>query len=192
MDDQRSTTEVIHSLGYDCKRSHESLLAAIDRKQATPNADTHADYEFHARQLVRAFFAYFEAVTFSVKAWSANHCLDHNIQITPQERYFAVDTEYELNDRGEVVEAVAKISLSRNIRYALALNRRANRVTGPFDPNVPWWSHLRKAIRLRDRLTHPKMPGDLDVSGEDLIDVMKAREGFEAELLSHGQSRTAA
>lgn len=185
MDDERTTQEVILLLGDDCHRCKAELIASIDAGNRQHDGYVEADYEFHARQLIRAVFAYIEATTFSVKASSAWRCMEENIDITPQERYFATDTEYELNDRGELVEAIAKISLAQNIRFALALNRKAHRVSEPFDPSVEWWSCLKEAIRVRDRLTHPKWPGDLDVSGDEIIKVLKAKQGFEEELLCH-------
>lgn len=183
MNDERTTSEVIRVLGEDCYRCHAELVAALDSGDVSEDGSVDADYEYNARQLIRAIFAYIEAVTFSVKAWSAGRCMETGIEITPQERYFATDTAYELNDCGEVVEAMAKISLARNIRFALAIHRKARRVEQPFDASVEWWSCLKQAIRLRDRLTHPKMPGDLDVSGEDIVNALKAKEGFEREIL---------
>ncbi len=183
MDDERTTRELMELLGQDCDRCHAELVASIDAGEVDADGNVDADHDFHARQLVRAVFAYIEATTFSVKAWSAWRCMEEDIEITPQERYFATDTEHELNDRGEIVEAVAKISLSRNIRFALALNRKAHKVPEPFDASVEWWSCMKEAIRIRDRLTHPKLPGDLDVSGDDIVKVLKAKNGFEAEVL---------
>lgn len=191
MDEERTTREVIELLGQDCDRCHAELLAAIDSGEVDAEGNVDADYEFHARQLIRAIFAYIEAVTFSVKAWSAWRCMGAGIDITPEERYFATDTEYELNDRGEVVESTAKISLARNIRFALSLNRRAHGVMEPFDASVEWWSCLRKAMRVRDRLTHPKLPGDLDVSGDEIVEVLKAKAGFESEVLRDAVSKEA-
>ncbi|MDR7298603.1 hypothetical protein J2X16_003966 [Pelomonas aquatica] len=183
-DDERTTREVIEILGEDCSRCHAELIAAIEDGEVCEGG-IEADYEYHARQLVRAIFAYVEAVTFSVKAWSAGYCMENDLEISPQERYFATDTEYELNDRGEVVETVAKISLARNIRFALSINRKAHGISEPFDASVEWWSCMRKAIRVRDRLTHPKLPGDLDVTGDDVVDALKAKAGFEKEVMRH-------
>jgi hypothetical protein len=188
MDEERTTQELMEVLGRDCDRCHAALMAAIDAGEVDADGNVDADYEFHARQLIRAIFAYIEATTFSVKAWSARRCMEEGIEITPQERYFATDTEYELNDHGEVVEAVAKVSLARNIRFALALNRKAHKVPEPFDASVEWWSCLKEAIRIRDRLTHPKMPEDLDVSGDDIVKVLKAKKGFEDEVLRFTKS----
>ena len=186
MNDEHTTRELMEQLGEDCDRCHAELIECIDAGKVDDDGSVHADYEYHARQLVRAVFAYIEATTFSVKVRSAGHCMEHGIEITPQERYFATDTEYEINDRGEIVEAVAKISLARNIRFALAMKRKAYGIANPFDASVEWWSCLREAIKIRDRLTHPKMPGDLNVSGDDIVKVLKAKQGFEEELLHHG------
>jgi hypothetical protein len=185
MTDDRTTQEVIEILGEDCDRCHAQLLAAIDEGSVDNEGNVEADYEYHARQLIRCIFAYIEAVTFSMKTWSAGHCMDEGIEITPQERYFATDTEHELNDRGEVVETTAKISLAKNIRFALTISRKAHGITDSFDASVDWWNCLKKAIRVRDRLTHPKFPGDLDVSGDDIVDALKAKAGFEKEALRY-------
>jgi len=159
MSDERTTRELMEQLGDDCARCHATLVECIDAGEVDDDGGVRADYEFHARQLSRAVFAYIEAVTFSVKAWSAGRCMELGIDITPQERYFATDTEYDLNDRGEIVETTAKIPLARNIRFALAMNRKARGVADAFDASVEWWSCLKEAIHIRDRLTHPKMPG---------------------------------
>ncbi|MDD4964963.1 MAG: hypothetical protein PHI11_13710 [Gallionella sp.] len=191
MDEERTTQEVIELLGQDCERCHTELLACIDSSEIDADGDVDADYEFHARQLVRASFAYIEALTFSVKVSSAWRCMEEEIDITPQERYFATDMEYEINERGDVVETKAKISLARNIRFALALNRKAHKVSEPFDPSVEWWSCMKETIRIRDRLTHPRWPTDLDISGEEIVKVLKARRGLEEELLCHESSNAA-
>ena len=184
MTDDRTTQEVIETLGRDINQCHQQLIRALDNGHSEADGSLLvSDYEFYSRQLIRAVFAYIEAVTFSVKAWSAGHCMDNAIEITPQERYFATDTEYELNEKGEVVEAVAKISLAKNIRFAIAMNRKAHGIQEPFDASVEWWSCLKQAIKVRDRLTHPKIPGDLDVSGGDVVKVLKAKSGFENEIL---------
>ena len=182
MDDEDTTSEVIELLGNDCDRCHAALIAAIDAGETDTDGNVESDYEFYARQLIRAVFAYIEATTFSVKASSAWRCMEEDIDISPQERYFAVDTEYEVNDRGEVVEATARISLAKNIRFALALNRKAHNVAEPFDPSVEWWSCMKEAIKIRDRLTHPRWPRDLDVSGDEVVKVLMAKRGFEEEL----------
>ena len=146
---------------------------------AWPRCDSLDDFGQFAHKVDGSFHA-----RLVLRDEEGGHCMDNDIEISPQERYFATDTEYEINDRGEVVEGVAKLSLARNIRFALALRRRALGIAEPFDASVEWWCSLREAIRIRDRLTHPKLPGDLDLTGDDIVKVLKAKSGFEHELMS--------
>jgi hypothetical protein len=116
---ERSTQEVMETLGEDYDRCHKALVDCIDAGKKDKNGNVTADYEFFARQLIRAAFAYIEAVTFSVKAHSAWQCMERNLPIEPEERYFATDIEFEISEKGEVVERSARISLPRNVRFAL-------------------------------------------------------------------------
>ena len=181
---ERSTQEIIEILGNDIDRCHSELVTVIDAGEKNSDGTITADYGYTARQLIRATFAYIEAVTFSVKAWSANHCMENNIEITPEERYFSIDTAFEINSKGEIYESKAKIPLASNIRFAIELKKKAKSDPIPFDASIEWWSCLKKSIKVRDRLTHPKMPEDVDVSGEDITNVLRARAGFESEISS--------
>ncbi len=88
---ERTTSELIETLGDDIDRCHRELMGSIDDGNVDPNGDVHADYECHARQLIRAIFAFVEAVTFSVKVKAAEYCLNHNRDISDAERFFAAD-----------------------------------------------------------------------------------------------------
>lgn len=188
MDEERSTRELIEILSDDCLKCHALFIASKDKASALK--DTHSEESsFHARQFIRAVFAYVEALTFSVKAWCAYECMKNRIAITPAERYFATDTEYEISEKGEIVQTVAKISLARNVRFAIAMNRKTHGVSEPFNASTAWWSDFRAAIKIRDRLTHPKMPDDLDLSIAEINKVLDAKRGFEKELHDVGRSR---
>jgi len=64
---ERTTSEVIEILGEDCQRCHAELLADINQGDRLSDGGVNADYEYRARALIRAIFAYIEAVTFSVR-----------------------------------------------------------------------------------------------------------------------------
>ena len=113
---ERTTSELIETLGGDIDRCRRELIGSIDDGNVDPNGDVHADYEYHARQLMRAIFAFIEAVIFSVKVKAAEYCLHHNRDTADAEGFFAVDVEHVLTDKGEVVERPAHIRLADNIR----------------------------------------------------------------------------
>jgi hypothetical protein len=176
--EERSTGELIDALGEDCDRCHREILKSFDEAQLNSDGTLDADYEFHARQFLRALFAYIEGVMFSVKCTAAAKCMKNGIEISPQERYLVVEVDYDLNDDGVVVERPAKIKLTRNLRFAFELTERANQIPRQFAPGLEWWFCLRESIKVRDRLTHPRMPSDLDISPDELIKAIKAKNGF--------------
>lgn len=178
----RTTAELIETLGADVRRCHGDLCDSIDAGQRDEDGSVTADYEYHARQLIRAILAYIEGVTFSVKVSSVNKCLDNGIEVSDLERYVAVEIDGGLNDKGEVEEYPSKLRLTSNIRFAFRLLERARCDPCRFDPSASWWADLRSTIKVRDRLTHPRMPEDLDISGDEIVAALRAMRGFDAFL----------
>jgi hypothetical protein len=178
MREQDSTASLILTLGEDVRRCHAALLGEIDQGDVDEKGNVAFD-DFHARQLIRALFAYIEGITFSVKIKAATKCLDDNVEISPPERYLAGEVGYDLNEKGEIVERPAHLRLAPNIRFAFSLFERAHNLPPQFDASAEWWSCLQASIRVRDRLTHPKLPRDLEVSGEEIVKALRAQTGFD-------------
>lgn len=185
--ESRTTTELIEALGNDVTRCHQELITAIDIGTVDSSGNVDADYEYHARQLVRTIFAFIEGVTFSMKVKAAAHCLKNKKEISDGERFFAVDMDHILTEKGEVVERPAHLRLSDNVRFAFALQERALDLAETFDPSCEWWSCFKSSIRLRDRLTHPKMPADIDISGDEIVSALKAYEGFKDQAFIYAE-----
>ncbi len=64
--EERTTKELVETLGEDFKRCYEGLLQSFDDGTLDEDGYLDADYEFHARQLTRAVLTYIEGVTFSM------------------------------------------------------------------------------------------------------------------------------
>ena len=90
-----------------------------------------------------------------------------------------------MQDDGEVGQRPARIRLTENIRFAFALKVRAARLAEPFNANVEWWSCLKTAIKVRDRLMHPKWPEDIHITDEEFEATVKAYNGFKEQVLSY-------
>jgi hypothetical protein len=126
-----------------------------------------------------------------VKVQAAHYCLQHNRHISDAERFLSIDIEHVLSDKGEIVERPAHIRLADNIRFAFAMQEKALGVAKQFDPSTEWWSHLKSSIKVRDRLTHPKLPADINVSGDEIIAALKAYEGFSKQAMLYAHLRPA-
>jgi hypothetical protein len=140
VESERTTSELIEVLGNDVDRCFQGWSNSVDEGTHHKDGTIDADHEYHARQLIRAIFAFIEAVTFSVKVKAVELCMNNRIPIMDAERFLACDTEYALSDRGEVYERAAHIKLADNIRFAFNLQEKALGLTTKFDANVEWWS----------------------------------------------------
>ena len=182
---ERSTGELILTLGEDFQRCYASVIKDIDEGEKQKDGSTLADHEFNARQLVRAGFAYIEGVSFSLKIAAIDDAIENGIELTQAEIDFAFEVSHQLNDKGSIVEVSAHINLTKNIKFAFNLYCKAHRLNKSFDAGLTWWSDLKKAIKIRDRLMHPRSPADLDIEESEVITVISAVRGFEALLVKY-------
>jgi hypothetical protein len=182
---ERSTTELIETLGNDVDRCHQELIELLSTSPPGPDGSIEVEYEHLSRQLIRAIFAFFEAVTFSVKMRAIEELIKSGHEVLWAERYLAADIEFTLTDKGEVTERPARIRLVDNIRFAFSLQERFLGITDRFDPSCKWWGCLKTAIKIRDRITHPKFPEDIDVSPEETIVALDAYNGFKKHLVDY-------
>ena len=177
-----TTAELIETLGDDVARCHKTLVDAIDEGEIDADGSVDADYEFHARMLIRSIFAYIEGVTFSLKVKAAEQCLKNGVDITDGERWFAIELDFVLANNGDVKTRPAHIRTADNVRFAFRLQEKAQGLSTKFDPSAGWWSDFQAAIKVRDRLVHPKMPGDLNVNGDEICQVLAAYNGYHSQL----------
>lgn len=184
-DPERTTEELMLTLDDDVKRLHEMLVDLIDTSPRDEDGNVDADYGFYARQLIRAIFAYVEAVTFSVKVTAAKHCLDSGIELSDGERHLSIDTSFRLEKDGQVKQSPARVELSSNIKFMFSLLERANASPRHFDLQSEWWRYLKESIKVRNRLVHPIVPNDIDVSGDEIVSALKGLEGFTNTILEY-------
>jgi len=176
--DNRSTAELIVKLNDDIVRCRFMLTEALNKLESNESGDAYAEYEHHARNLIRSVLAFIEAVTFSVKVSSINKCLNSGIELTFHERYLAIEQTSELSEDGKIKLRSAKLRLASNVRFAFRLLEKASKKPTKFDVNSEWWGCLKNTIRVRDRLMHPKMPADIDLSHGEILNALKAHDGF--------------
>tara|TARA_A200000113_G_scaffold220661_1_gene231179 strand:+ start:538 stop:1125 length:588 start_codon:yes stop_codon:yes gene_type:complete len=183
--DERSTSELIVTLGEDFQRCYSNVIKDIENGEKQEDGSTLAEHEFNARQLVRAGFAYIEGVSFAMKIAAIDDAIENGIELTQAEIDFAFEVSHQLNEKGNVVEVSAHINLTKNIKFAFNLYSKAHSLNQSFDAGLTWWSDLKKAIKIRDRLMHPRSPENLDIEPNEVITVISAVRGFEALLVEY-------
>lgn len=120
-----------------------------------------------------------------MKVAAVDDAMENGIELTQAEIDYAFEVSHQLNDKGDIVEVSAHINLTRNIKFAFNLYSKAHSLNLSFDAGLSWWSDLKKAIKIRDRLMHPRTPEDLDIEANEVISVMSAVRGFEALICQY-------
>jgi len=168
----RSTVELIRTLNSDFERLVKRMLASAKRGHVS------ATDESHARNLVRTLFALIEGTIFIIKIEALFTAEEQGSKLPFQEAALVFERRHDLNNRGEIMDRPAKISLERNIRFAFQVCSRVFKCPNPLDPTSKWWHALQRSRRVRDRLMHPRFPAHLDVGPKEIIDAVAAQRGF--------------
>jgi hypothetical protein len=182
LEDDRTTADLLLALDEDYRRCYEQVLKRLDEGERNEHGHIYADHGFDARQLIRSAFAYIEGATFVLKIEASFNSEEKGVAFTPQQHHFIFEVDFDLNDKGEIIERPAKISLTKNIRFSFAVFAYANKIDNNLDVSLKWWAKLKEAIKVRDRLMHPRFMSDLDVSPQEVIATITAKAGFDEAL----------
>jgi hypothetical protein len=124
------------------------------------------------RMYIRSVFALIEAIIFVMKQMALSfHPGPDCDTISDADRVFAQEQVYKLTESGDIQVHRNKITLESNIRFAFKLFARAGYISTDLDVSGAEWQALKRAIKLRDRITHPKAISDLTISNEEFNDV---------------------
>lgn len=133
------------------------------------------------RIIIRSAFASIEALTSAIMSTALPALTDTaltdpkaaNDPTTFLEIVALSDMSYSIDDRGSLKIEPLRAPLRNRLLFALAMLAKSNGVN--LKPNqVSGWNDFLKAIKIRDRITHPSDLDDLSVSKEDYQIVITA------------------
>jgi len=134
------------------------------------------------RGSVRAFAAFVEGVCFSLKQLALS--LAPLGRLSAAEVLFCHEVDYELDASGVPVDRPARMRTLSNLRFAFHVLNRA--VGGSFKLDVAsaGWRNLCTAMKVRDRLMHPKGIASMRVSDEEIRAAVRGYRWFDAQALA--------
>jgi hypothetical protein len=131
--------------------------------------------QYLIRQYVRAVFAMIEGVSYVMKQAAKSF----NTKIfSAAELAMLSEESYDLNEKGEAYKVKKYQKLKGNIQFAFAMYAKSIGVIYTLNVQEKGWDSLMRSIKVRDRLMHPKKPGDLDVTDTEFKDVVAAHRWF--------------
>ena len=132
------------------------------------------------RNYVRAVFAFIEGHVWGIKQISYEFSRNSTV-FSAAELAMLLEQAPDLSDNGSVTTRATKIPLRRNIRFAFLALARVFGTEHVFDVDSEGWKALVAAIKIRDRLMHPKTVADLTVTREEFAIVQAGYAHFRTQ-----------
>jgi hypothetical protein len=130
------------------------------------------DTPYKRRTFVRTIFGEVEGVIHAIK----QSCLHSPLSCySSAELAMLKEETYSVNDKGQASVGQAKIRFEANFHFALEMLVRGTSLPAKIDKGGEGWQAFKEALRVRDRLMHPKKIADLDVSDQELLQAGRGR-----------------
>jgi hypothetical protein len=124
------------------------------------------DAPFWRRATYRTVFSSVEALTAHAKM-TVLIFADKGTIFSDAERLALREIEYSIEENGLLAEKKAKIKFLSNVCFTLSCFARM-RANGFKIVKTGGWDSLTKAVKVRDRITHPKTAADLIISDVEM------------------------
>jgi hypothetical protein len=131
--------------------------------------------QFWARTLVRTLFTFVEATTYELKLAVLQAAEIGSLDLVLSERVALEDSVYELDNSGKVVARPRFLAAERQMRFVFGLMVRIVGSDAEMPVGDAAYAQFKRALRVRNRLMHPKDPADLTVTQDEIWDAI---DGF--------------
>ena len=119
------------------------------------------------RAFVRAVFAMIEGTVFQLKQVILQHTKINGITLTSGQISLLLEESYEIKTTGAINTRSKFLRLHDNLKFTLKLYSEVVDTNFKYDPKDEGWKTLKRAIEIRNRITHPKSITDLHISYDD-------------------------
>jgi hypothetical protein len=133
-------------------------------------------------RLFEPVFALIEGLTFGLKQLALTLSEHGKGNFSQADLALLAEQTYDLDDKGRSVVQQKFIPLQRNIKFTLDACIRTYEVQHTLDFGGNGWCSLQEAIKIRNRLTHPKTVADFILSDDELGTVSVGLEWFLTNL----------
>lgn len=143
--------------------------------------------ETSMRAYIRAVFASIEGTTFALKQLALRQAEHGRGGFTSAELAMLREETFDLNEKGAAYAQQKFLKLPSNLTFAFDVCSRPFGFRYEIDRSNQEWNKFQEAIKVRNRLTHPKTVEDLRVSAADILCVAETANWFivqQKELLT--------
>ena len=133
------------------------------------------DSQYARRNYIRSFFSALEGSLFILRSDTIKQIDRNNYNISRSEESFIREESYQLDKKKLTSSSSQKfIPLNTMLRFTFKHHTAAHGVDYSIDLQSEGWCAFKKALKVRNRITHPKNPSHFNVSNADLENTNKA------------------
>ena len=133
----------------------------------------------HETQAVRRLYVrMFITVVESAIATFKQEALSHGKQLSDSERSLLREVTYDIDSKGEPTERALHAPFLSSLRFAFKMLVSVRGLAFKPDYSSSGWQAMQDAVRVRNRLTHPKDTTDMTVSDAEMQKVDAAELWF--------------
>lgn len=153
----------------------------FDLGEATKRMNDPQATDFDRKTYIRTFFAYVEGMIGSSKHFALRMLALHKDDSSAAQYAMLREESYALNEKGDAVTRGRFVPLTSNVLFALRMHALSFGLN--YTPNLGdgGWDAFRAAVKIRNRLTHPRTLIESRVTAEDVATASRASEWFRAE-----------
>lgn len=137
-----------------------------------------SDTQKNRRTFIRAMFAEIEAWMYLFRRLSLEPSGGAEITLNEAEKALLKEEDYEIGEKGDVRVRPYFGKFLPTFRFVVAMYIKVNGLQTVIDYSTGGWDALQKAVKIRNRLTHPREPTELEVA-EDEVDIIIAAYDFQ-------------
>jgi hypothetical protein len=126
------------------------------------------DTPFWRRTYVRALFAAIEGINYRMKYLAINLSDSNQITFTVAEKAALLEESYDIDDKGNAVIMKGKLRTANNLLFSFKSLAQAFGVSYEVVRSSTEWNYFKEAVKIRDRITHPKCMDDLTISDKEV------------------------
>jgi hypothetical protein len=131
------------------------------------------DPQIVRRLHVRLVLSLIESVVASLKKDALG-----SSRLSAGERTLLTDTTYELSSDGDLIERTFFAPLLKTLRFAFRCYAKAHALDYSPDYSGPGWQALQSAVKIRNRITHPRKLDEMSISDTEMQVVDSAHAWF--------------
>ena len=149
-----------------------------------------AEPQFRRRSYVRAVFALIEGMTFAMKQFTlAAHEQRDDSTFSPKELARLQGKQNYRDCKGIVQKVRRSDGIADDLKFAFKTFAQARGSTYTLKTSGREWQLFKEAIKLRNRITHPKAGDDLTICDEEMKKIQKVAAWYRKVTSDLLQSR---